>query len=97
MSDESGTAEQPESTRRNGTTRDREWRIGRGVAIRAGFYIFGTHLFAGSVWLLFYPACTQVTGKPTARLPWGEARRVIGAERPLYDHQGVGEGVDRRR
>ncbi|MEU6146269.1 DUF6126 family protein [Streptomyces sp. NPDC047081] len=35
-------------------TRDREWRIERGVAIRAGFYIFGTHLFAGFVWLLFY-------------------------------------------
>ena len=35
-------------------TKDREWRIERGVAIRAGFYIFGTHLFAGFVWLLFY-------------------------------------------
>jgi hypothetical protein len=34
--------------------KDREWRIQRGVAIRAGFYIFGTHLFAGFVWLLFY-------------------------------------------
>ena len=34
--------------------KDREWRIERGVAIRAGFYIFGTHLFAGFVWLLFY-------------------------------------------
>ena len=33
---------------------DRESRIERGVAIRAGFYIFGTHLFAGFVWLLFY-------------------------------------------
>ncbi|WP_217562483.1 DUF6126 family protein [Streptomyces sp. GbtcB6] len=35
-------------------TKDREWRIERGVAIRVGFYIFGTHLFAGFVWLLFY-------------------------------------------
>ncbi|GGP70590.1 DUF6126 family protein [Streptomyces melanogenes] len=26
----------------------------RGIALRAGFYIFGTHLFAGFVWLLFY-------------------------------------------
>ncbi|MET9882125.1 DUF6126 family protein [Streptomyces sp. NPDC006430] len=26
----------------------------RGVALRAFFYIFGTHLFAGFVWLLFY-------------------------------------------
>ncbi|GAA3773106.1 hypothetical protein GCM10022403_005310 [Streptomyces coacervatus] len=34
--------------------KDREWQIERGVAIRAGFYIFGTHLFAGFVWLLFY-------------------------------------------
>lgn len=34
--------------------KDREWRMERGVAIRAGFYIFGTHLFAGFVWLLFY-------------------------------------------
>lgn len=35
-------------------SKDRESRIERGVAIRAGFYIFGTHLFAGFVWLLFY-------------------------------------------
>ncbi|WP_328935103.1 MULTISPECIES: DUF6126 family protein [unclassified Streptomyces] len=53
MSDESGTAEQPESTRRSATTRDREWRIDRGAAIRADFCIFGTHLFAGFVWMLF--------------------------------------------
>ncbi|MFJ1847535.1 MULTISPECIES: DUF6126 family protein [unclassified Streptomyces] len=26
----------------------------KGVALRAFFYIFGTHLFAGFVWLLFY-------------------------------------------
>ncbi|MEU9378001.1 DUF6126 family protein [Streptomyces sp. NPDC048255] len=25
-----------------------------GVALRAFFYIFGTHVFAGFVWLLFY-------------------------------------------
>ncbi len=29
------------------------WK-GKGVALRAFFYIFGTHLFAGFVWLLFY-------------------------------------------
>ncbi|MEV8018079.1 DUF6126 family protein [Streptomyces sp. NPDC086554] len=34
--------------------RDEESRKERGVALRAGFYIFGTHLFAGFVWLLFY-------------------------------------------
>ncbi|MCD7442328.1 DUF6126 family protein [Streptomyces lincolnensis] len=32
---------------------DENWK-GRGVALRAFFYIFGTHLFAGFVWLLFY-------------------------------------------
>ncbi|WP_327280130.1 MULTISPECIES: DUF6126 family protein [unclassified Streptomyces] len=26
----------------------------KGVALRASFYIFGTHVFAGFVWLLFY-------------------------------------------
>ncbi|MFB8361841.1 MULTISPECIES: DUF6126 family protein [unclassified Streptomyces] len=26
----------------------------RGVALRAFFYMFGTHLIAGFVWLLFY-------------------------------------------
>ncbi|WP_203594141.1 DUF6126 family protein [Streptomyces sp. SID9124] len=26
----------------------------KGVALRAFFYIFGTHLFAGFVWVLFY-------------------------------------------
>ncbi|MEV5840723.1 DUF6126 family protein [Streptomyces sp. NPDC051985] len=34
--------------------KDREWQIERGVMIRAGFYIFGTHLVAGWVMLLFY-------------------------------------------
>ncbi|MEV8127209.1 DUF6126 family protein [Streptomyces sp. NPDC085944] len=31
-----------------------ERRFERGVALRAGFYIFGTHLLAGFLWLLFY-------------------------------------------
>ncbi|MFE0583123.1 MULTISPECIES: DUF6126 family protein [unclassified Streptomyces] len=26
----------------------------QGVALRAFFYIFGTHVFAGFIWLLFY-------------------------------------------
>ncbi|WP_442818725.1 DUF6126 family protein [Streptomyces sp. NBC_01320] len=26
----------------------------KGVVLRAFFYIFGTHLFAGFIWLLFY-------------------------------------------
>ncbi|KOU74166.1 hypothetical protein ADK57_08280 [Streptomyces sp. MMG1533] len=42
------------SERKVKDVKDREWRIERGVAIRVGFYIFGTHLFAGFVWLLFY-------------------------------------------
>ncbi len=54
MGDEAGAAEQPENTARTDKRKDREWQIERGVAIRVGFYIFGTHLFAGFVWLLFY-------------------------------------------
>ncbi|WUP61787.1 DUF6126 family protein [Streptomyces sp. NBC_00258] len=46
--------ERLEDKRGKGKEKDREAWIERGVAIRAGFYIFGTHLFAGFVWLLFY-------------------------------------------
>lgn len=46
--------DQAAGKQRKPKVKDREWRIERGVAIRAGFYIFGTHLFAGFVWLLFY-------------------------------------------
>ncbi|KAB1990432.1 DUF6126 family protein [Streptomyces triticiradicis] len=48
------TADPPASRRPQSRPKDRESWIERGVAIRAGFYIFGTHLFAGFVWLLFY-------------------------------------------
>ncbi|WP_405638970.1 DUF6126 family protein [Streptomyces sp. NBC_00019] len=34
--------------------RDAEDQKERGVALRAGIYIFGTHLVAGFVYLLFY-------------------------------------------
>jgi hypothetical protein len=34
--------------------RDRDSWIERGVMIRAGVYIFGTHIIAGWVMLLFY-------------------------------------------
>ncbi|WP_262056987.1 DUF6126 family protein [Streptomyces sp. STR69] len=54
MTDEAEAAERPVSKRPDRTAKDREWRIQRGVAIRVGFYIFGTHLFAGFIWLLFY-------------------------------------------
>ncbi|MCX5316877.1 MULTISPECIES: DUF6126 family protein [unclassified Streptomyces] len=36
------------------TERDIERWKERGVALRAFVYIFGTHLFAGFIWLLFY-------------------------------------------
>ncbi|WP_037622803.1 DUF6126 family protein [Streptomyces aureus] len=48
------TADGPAKKQRQGKAKDRESWIERGVALRAGFYIFGTHLFAGFVWLLFY-------------------------------------------
>ncbi|MFF4731608.1 DUF6126 family protein [Streptomyces mirabilis] len=54
MSDGAEATERPESKRRERKAKDGEWRIERGVAIRAAFYIFGTHLFAGFVWLLFH-------------------------------------------
>ncbi|MCX5604816.1 DUF6126 family protein [Streptomyces phaeochromogenes] len=54
MSDEAEAPEPPKSTRRKEKPRDRDALIERGVAIRAGIYIFGTHLVAGFVWLLFY-------------------------------------------
>ncbi|WP_371619535.1 DUF6126 family protein [Streptomyces sp. NBC_00454] len=33
--------------------KEERW-LAKGVALRAFFYICGTHLFAGFVWLLFY-------------------------------------------
>ncbi|MGW3974704.1 DUF6126 family protein [Streptomyces ardesiacus] len=57
MSDEtsesSGPAD-PSAKDRKGKEKDQESWLERGIALRAGFYIFGTHLFAGFVWLLFY-------------------------------------------
>ncbi|WP_406391205.1 DUF6126 family protein [Streptomyces sp. NBC_00882] len=49
-----GTTEKSAGKGRTAKDKDRESWIERGVMIRAGFYIFGTHLFAGFVWLLFY-------------------------------------------
>jgi len=54
VTDDAEAAERPVSKRPDRTVKDRESRIERGVAIRVGFYIFGTHLFAGFIWLLFY-------------------------------------------
>ncbi|MET8568959.1 DUF6126 family protein [Streptomyces sp. NPDC004783] len=42
------------SDARNGKSRDTNGKIERGVALRAFFYIAGTHLIAGFVMLLFY-------------------------------------------
>ncbi|MFE7276104.1 DUF6126 family protein [Streptomyces sp. NPDC057623] len=42
------------STAKDGKPRDAESQKERGVALRAFFYIFGTHLIAGFVMLLFY-------------------------------------------
>uniref|UniRef100_A0AAU2K0F6 DUF6126 family protein n=1 Tax=Streptomyces sp. NBC_00049 TaxID=2903617 RepID=A0AAU2K0F6_9ACTN len=36
-----------------GAKAEARW-LERGVALRAFFYIFGTHVFAGFVYLLFY-------------------------------------------
>lgn len=54
MTDQVANGPEGERRERKAKDRDREAWIERGVAIRAGFYIFGTHLFAGFVWLLFY-------------------------------------------
>ncbi|MFE4825968.1 DUF6126 family protein [Streptomyces sp. NPDC056672] len=37
----------------SGSDDNESWKE-RGVALRVFFYIFGTHLFAGFIWLLFY-------------------------------------------
>ncbi|MFF8015417.1 DUF6126 family protein [Streptomyces sp. NPDC007929] len=42
------------SKAKGGRARDAESQKARGVALRAFFYIAGTHLFAGFVMLLFY-------------------------------------------
>ncbi|WP_164992639.1 DUF6126 family protein [Streptomyces sp. M3] len=44
--------EAPSSTEGGGGGSE-EWKE-KGVALRAFFYIAGTHLFAGFIWLLFY-------------------------------------------
>ncbi|MFD8141470.1 DUF6126 family protein [Streptomyces sp. NPDC059708] len=38
----------------NKSAADQEKWKEKGVAMRAFFYIFGTHVFAGFIWLLFY-------------------------------------------
>ncbi|MEV0412902.1 DUF6126 family protein [Streptomyces sp. NPDC050448] len=51
MTENTANTENPEDTA--AAARHARW-MERGVALRAFFYIFGTHLFAGFVWLLFY-------------------------------------------
>ncbi|MFJ9643576.1 DUF6126 family protein [Streptomyces sp. NPDC101206] len=43
-----------DSRRREAAAPDHEQWKEKGVALRAFFYIFGTHVFAGFVYLLFY-------------------------------------------
>ncbi|MGW6982010.1 DUF6126 family protein [Streptomyces sp. NPDC054932] len=38
---------------RDAAAAQEKWKE-KGVAMRAFFYIFGTHVFAGFIWLLFY-------------------------------------------
>ncbi|WP_328923955.1 DUF6126 family protein [Streptomyces sp. NBC_00190] len=38
---------------KNAAAEHENWKA-KGVALRAFFYICGTHLFAGFIWLLFY-------------------------------------------
>ncbi|MFI6547188.1 DUF6126 family protein [Streptomyces prunicolor] len=52
MSDE--TAERSKGKKAKVKATDRDSRIQRGVMIRAGLYIFGTHIVAAWVMLLFY-------------------------------------------
>ncbi|MFD8631764.1 DUF6126 family protein [Streptomyces sp. NPDC059533] len=40
-------------TRKDSAADHEKWKE-KGVAMRAFFYIFGTHIFAGFIWLLFY-------------------------------------------
>ncbi|MFF7981165.1 DUF6126 family protein [Streptomyces sp. NPDC007901] len=54
MSEQVSDGSAVEKRKRKAKKKDREWQIERGVMIRAGFYIFGTHLVAGWVMLLFY-------------------------------------------
>ncbi|MFD7631414.1 DUF6126 family protein [Streptomyces sp. NPDC059851] len=42
----------PEGGRDDAEAGYERWK-GKGVALRAFFYIAGTHLFAGFIWLLF--------------------------------------------
>ncbi|MFE2553477.1 DUF6126 family protein [Streptomyces sp. NPDC059355] len=44
------TGNRPE---KNDEADQEKWKA-KGVAMRAFFYIFGTHVFAGFIWLLFY-------------------------------------------
>ncbi|GHI98743.1 DUF6126 family protein [Streptomyces olivaceus] len=56
MSHETSAAQpgRPAEKKDRKARKDEEGWFERGVALRAGFYIFGTHLFAGFIWLLFY-------------------------------------------
>ncbi|MFG2714648.1 DUF6126 family protein [Streptomyces goshikiensis] len=46
-------ADETDGAAADAAARYEKWKE-NGVALRAFFYIFGTHVFAGFVWLLFY-------------------------------------------
>ncbi|MFI8497167.1 DUF6126 family protein [Streptomyces sp. NPDC085524] len=51
MTDADAAAPAPDAE--SGAKAEARW-LERGVALRAFFYIFGTHVFAGFVYLLFF-------------------------------------------
>ncbi|MFD7256084.1 DUF6126 family protein [Streptomyces sp. NPDC059874] len=53
MSDVRAAAPKPDGEPESGARAEARW-LERGVALRAFFYIFGTHVFAGFVYLLFH-------------------------------------------
>ncbi|MCX5379648.1 DUF6126 family protein [Streptomyces sp. NBC_00091] len=54
MSDDTSATSDTSDTAARVDRADREKWKEKGVALRAFFYIFGTHVFAGFVYLLFY-------------------------------------------
>ncbi|MFE1409643.1 DUF6126 family protein [Streptomyces sp. NPDC058746] len=53
MTDADAAAPAPAPDAESGAKAEARW-LERGVALRAFFYIFGTHVFAGFVYLLFF-------------------------------------------
>ncbi|MFD5123539.1 DUF6126 family protein [Streptomyces sp. NPDC058385] len=54
MSQDARGPDSSEGAKVQETVKDTETWMEKAVRMRVFFYIFGTHLFAGFVWLLFY-------------------------------------------